>query len=366
MAINKKLIHFKNKENFDKEVANENILDTSIVFIQDSKEISTHGTVYKTVNWSVLEPKLALAGDICLYDKSADKLIIISASEDLANYPADNYSPVGVVVIPSTHDVYGDGSCAVISIKPMDCSTPIAGGRSEQTMYCGAYGPSISGLSNLNLAPYVGIGSSVGNTTSTVVGTNKNIYLPSDKFSTVQCPHDTDTYYKGIESVYYQAPSPFLTDGSRNPAYYQTSSPSSKSNALADFDGVGNTNKIITQRGTKDYASWKPTYNTGTDYPAASCCDMYYTDGTKQGDWYLPACGELGYIVPNFNKINTTIITLIDTYSVGNTLGSSNNYWSSSQYFNGLARFMDMFEGQLDYTNRDSSYYVRAFLRVKP
>lgn len=55
MAINKKLIHFKNKENFDKEVANENILDSSIVFIQDSKEISTHGTVYKSVNWSILE-----------------------------------------------------------------------------------------------------------------------------------------------------------------------------------------------------------------------------------------------------------------------------------------------------------------------
>ena len=55
MAINKKLIHFKNKENFDTEVANGNILDNSIVFIQDSKEISTHGTVYKTVNWSILK-----------------------------------------------------------------------------------------------------------------------------------------------------------------------------------------------------------------------------------------------------------------------------------------------------------------------
>ena len=56
MAINKKLIHFKSKENFEKEVANENILDTSICFIQDSKEISTHGTVYKSVNWSILKP----------------------------------------------------------------------------------------------------------------------------------------------------------------------------------------------------------------------------------------------------------------------------------------------------------------------
>jgi hypothetical protein len=50
MAINKKLIHFKNKENFDSKVANNEILETSIVFVQDSKEIFTHGTTYKSVN----------------------------------------------------------------------------------------------------------------------------------------------------------------------------------------------------------------------------------------------------------------------------------------------------------------------------
>ena len=55
MAINKKLIHFNSKDNFSNEVANGNILDTSIVFIKDSKEIYTHGNLYKSVNWSVLE-----------------------------------------------------------------------------------------------------------------------------------------------------------------------------------------------------------------------------------------------------------------------------------------------------------------------
>lgn len=57
MAINKKLIHFKRKTSFENETANDNILDTSICFIQDSKEISTHGTIYKTVNWSILKPE---------------------------------------------------------------------------------------------------------------------------------------------------------------------------------------------------------------------------------------------------------------------------------------------------------------------
>ena len=60
MAINKKLIHFKNKENFDSEVANGNILDTSIVFIQDTNEIYTHGTFYdgNTVDLSNIESSI--------------------------------------------------------------------------------------------------------------------------------------------------------------------------------------------------------------------------------------------------------------------------------------------------------------------
>ena len=89
MAINKKLIHFKNKENFDKEVANENILDSSIVFIQDSKEISTHGTVYKSVNWSVLEkPELYEWVDLGLPSglKWADKNVGAEKPEDFGLY----------------------------------------------------------------------------------------------------------------------------------------------------------------------------------------------------------------------------------------------------------------------------------------
>ena len=46
MAINKKLIHFKTKQKFNEELANGNILDTSIVFIKDTKQIYTHGQLY--------------------------------------------------------------------------------------------------------------------------------------------------------------------------------------------------------------------------------------------------------------------------------------------------------------------------------
>ncbi len=46
MALNKKLIHFKKREFFDRELANNNILENSICFIQDSKQIYTYGVFY--------------------------------------------------------------------------------------------------------------------------------------------------------------------------------------------------------------------------------------------------------------------------------------------------------------------------------
>lgn len=46
MAINKKLIHFKTRAAFEAQLAESNILDTSIVFIQDANLIWTHGTYY--------------------------------------------------------------------------------------------------------------------------------------------------------------------------------------------------------------------------------------------------------------------------------------------------------------------------------
>ena len=309
----------------------------------------------------------AVAGDAVLYDETNAKLVIVDNTK-LEDY-TEGYTPIGVVVVPGTHNVYGDCSCGVMSLKPMNCSTPATGGTYEQSMYWGVYGTDISTLPNLNQAPIVGSGSNVGNVDSTVTGQDDYPYLPSDRLSAVQCPHDIDAYYYSSSSSYNQAPSPYLTNGSRNPAYYQTTSPSSSNNCLANFDGRGNTDKIITQRGNKEYTSWKPSSSSEADYPAASCCDMFYTEGTQQGDWYLPAMGELGYIMPPFNKINEAITKMRNAYgtSVGVTLGTSENYWSSSEYNSRYARIIYTDTGRVYYYFK-SSYgrgYARAFLRVK-
>ena len=299
----------------------------------------------------------AVATDILMYDKEQSRKFILKSGTDFQKYPTSRYVPIGVVVVPGSHNVYGDGSCGVMSLKSMSCDTPSEGGISEQFMYWGVSSIDISTLPNLDQVP-------TGNTSNGIpTGSNNYGYLPSDKFSGTQCAHDTDAYYNG--SLYI--PSPYLTDGSRNPGYYQISSPSSSSNALADFDGIENTAKIITQRGTKDYNSWTPTVDIEADYPAASCCDMFHTEGTSQGDWYLPACGELGYIMPSFNKINDAIDKMRTAYSssVGVELDASLYYWSSTEYDSGKARSVNSGNGGGTYSNKYDNRYVRAFLRFK-
>lgn len=301
-------------------------------------------------------------GDAVFYDASAGAMVYYRLGEGSESIP-ESCTPIGVVVIPSSHDVYGNGACGVMSLVPMSCDTPATGGTSEQGMCWGVYGVDISTLENRNYAPYVGTGSSVGDASSTVVGETDFPLLPSDMFSAVQCPHDTDVYYRNSDGG-YQAPSPFLTDNSRNPAYYQTASPSSTANALADYSGKENTEAIISQRGIKDYSSWIPTSDSPTDYPAASCCNMFSTEGTEQGEWYLPASGELGYVMPPFKMINQAIETLKEFFDVGVPMNFSSGYYSSSEYGSESVRIVYTSIGHVSHYNKDNGNYVRAFIQI--
>lgn len=64
MAINKKLIHFKNLADFETRLANNEILNTSIVFIQDAKKIWTHGTFYNNSDSNSFDGALTYVKDI--------------------------------------------------------------------------------------------------------------------------------------------------------------------------------------------------------------------------------------------------------------------------------------------------------------
>lgn len=300
------------------------------------------------------------AGDV-LYVDSNGHLLFSNGELETAQYAYDlGYTPIGVVVVPGTHNVYGDGSCGVMSLKEMNCDTPDTGSTLYQNISWGHYPININELTDLTQAP-------TGNTEDGIpTGQTAVPNLPSDKFNSYQCLHDTDAYYSTSSN---QAPSPYLTDGSRNPGYYQTTSPSSTNNCLADFDGMGNS--IILWDKATAQSNWRTastiTNNSGDNYlPAACCCWRYHTEGTQQGDWYLPAMGELGYIMPPFNRINEAIDNMRNAYgtSVGVEVNTGGWYWSSNESSSYNARYLNAYNGGVGGSPKSTNYYVRAFLRV--
>ena len=296
--------------------------------------------------------------DLVLWD-GMKKIVVSGDDYSTDTFPTSAYTPIGVVVIPASHNVHGDGIPTMMSLVNMNCDTPDSGATSNTDMYWGEHSTDISSLPNLDDVPYVGSNGSVGDT---IIGTSAKTYLPSDAFSTVNNPYDEGTGYYYNDSDKY-APSPYVTGGGRNTLYYQTTSPSSTANCLADFDGRGNTDKILTQRGSKDYSSWKPTSNTEADYPAASCCDMFHTVGTNQGDWYLPSMGELGYVMARFNAINNTINKLPS--DVNKLVVASRYFWSSSEYSSYNARILGTNDGTVHINYKYYIYFVRAFAPVQ-
>lgn len=344
----KKLIHFKRKSNFvDQNVAG-NIPDTSIVFIKDSNEIHTRGTTYSFIKWSRLENPFitsmdAKAGDICLYDINNSKLVL-TTQDKLVKLDVNSYEPVGVVVVPGSHNVYGDGSCGIMSIKTMDYSNPENGAAAVSgttAMYWGTQ-TDTSLFGYTKIVVYASDGS---------LTTNNFCYLSKDGSYNYSTLH---------------APDPYNADGSRNPDYYTTSGTTNANyNALSDFKGKSNSNVILTKRGTKDYSTWTLT-NTASNYPAATCCDMFYTSGTSQKDWYLPACGELSYVMAKWSDVQSTLSFIKTVYgeNTAATMEDENGYWTSTENATKNARYVHMSNG-VGYANKDSNYTVRAFLKFK-
>lgn len=56
--------------------------------------------------------------DAVFYDSNNDSFVVMSP-DDMAS-SVYRYTPIGVVVIPASHDVYGTGQAGVMSLVEMD------------------------------------------------------------------------------------------------------------------------------------------------------------------------------------------------------------------------------------------------------
>lgn len=302
-----------------------------------------------------------IPGSVVVVNNSTLKMKVV-AVENLESYPKESWTPIGIVVIPASHDVYGNGCCGVMSLVSMSCNTPATGEATEQKMSWGKFGTNLS-IPNLDLMPICG---STERQVINVSEWDERGYMASDSFEGPQCVLDANSFFINSSSSYKAVMTPYLTNGEKNPIYCRAWDSSSVRNCFSDFDGTGNTAVIMAARGVKDYSSWKPTYNDAyNSYAAASCCDMFYTIGTEQGDWYLPAMGELGYLCARLKAVNTAISAVKLKYNIGTKI-SANDYWSSSEYDYYYVWELNMGTGRcMKYDKDQYNYkYVRAFIQV--
>lgn len=234
---------------------------------------------------------------------------VIFYTYDTSKFPKDTYTPIGIVVVPADHDVYGTGECGVMALRMGSKTSPEKGeAKDKNNAQLLNWGPSKAGTDENFLKPI----SRKGMISYSVGGWDKvesyqklenRIPIATDAdfdyMIRVKNPDpnaDQESSYRTDILNTRRIPSPYLADGSRNPLYY---SDEVENETLRDFDGAGNTEYMISLMDE----SWKEgtikdiSNDDGKMYfPPAACCKRYQTLGTISGDWYLPSAAELGYL----------------------------------------------------------------------
>ena len=117
------------------------------------------------------------------------------------------------------------------------------------------------------------------------------------KYDSIENPYDPGAYWRKGYS-YHHIASPYLYVNDEyvfNEGVYNGCVGDAVS-MLSDMDGKANTTVI-----------------NDDEHPAAQYCATYSTNGTSAGDWYLPAMGELAFIMARFDTINEDISNVSGT-----------------------------------------------------
>lgn len=244
----------------------------------------------KAVYYQPVMPPPANVGDIAYWDGSSVK------TTPLSSWNTSLGTPVGVVMIPG--NFLPDGKARIISLNDSKYSVW------DENHVINIDSP----VPNFSKVP------ATDNAGSTSTGGTNSGNLPSDRSSWTGKQSYVDPltrYYKFTDSF---IPSPYLSDGSFNTAY---SAVLEGGNALSDFNGLSNTQLLV---------------NESEQYLAAYAC-WNYRDASNGADglqWYLPAIGELGFLMSRFELINQSI------QAVGGipVVAGLDPFWSSSENYN--------------------------------
>ena len=322
--------------------------------------------------------RVAKAGTILLAKTATptEKIFVPYESWDSTTYSA--YTPIGVVVVPFTHTP--DNTVRVMSLKNMDLTSPDSGSVTQNgnytknSFYWGGANLD-AGLTKYNKIPNI----DPANQNSGTVGLTDWVRIPSDYLTggTASTLDEGTKYYNGTESGRFGI-SPYVTNDWKS---YEALLiyKASNLNCMLDYNGSGNTATILAKDNAVSTA-WQTASTIvnnsgGTNVHApAQCCWRYSTVGTSQGEWYLPACGELLYINPRYNDINNALKKLMAAdstnavrlwnYGDSSTSVFGTWLWSSTEFSVARARHVNVYSGDVYGFNKNFSSTlnrVRAF-----
>ena len=288
----------------------------------------------------------AIAGDICFYDKKNDTKIIVDKDNFYScSLPLSDYTPIGIVAVPSSHT--DEKRPRLISLDYVDI----------HYLYWGDDNI-INGLQT-NKSPYLielTYDSEISWTTNTVT-------LPIDvKYGINSFINPLNSNEWFVDEGHEFMCSPYKEDDTKEEKYFTYS--------LADFDGKANTEKILAVDNSYS-TDWQTAdtinnvYNDKYTHPAAQACWRYYTDDTKQGDWYLPSMGEFGYVICKRKTINDSITLLNESYE--QTLGVNNDNittWTSTLYSSSSAYYGGSISGFFTEQSKNYLHAIRGFLKL--
>lgn len=208
-----------------------------------------------------------------------------------------NPEPIGIVIVPQSNST--NGKITMIGLDFMSNAT-LEGSKTPVRIIWGAKG-NIPGMTYYNQVPVISDSNKVEQ--SSIQSTQAVSYIPlSDEINGDKIPSSIEGY-NYLNSATYLSPGPVLEEDKPNPLYRASSYINSNQeevsikNPLSDMNGKENTQKILANDTETNY-----DYPGGkTDYLMAKLCSLYNKGDLK---WYLPSCGELGYLMSNLKRVN--------------------------------------------------------------
>lgn len=310
----------------------------------------------------VITQQETVAGDVLFYNPNTDKLVFGRFVDTNSDYQYNDLTPIGIVTVPASHNIYGDNSCACLSLEQY------------RKAVCDNYDLDKDSRSKFNAILKCDLNNDFvemyeGNYSGSI----------SRRHSVTQSSRSNKLLYDiGYSESVNHTPSPY-NDGMLNNWYLQETI-EDQPNILNDFDGFTNTQLI---KNLAPPENWNTVMDLTSDeildnnlFVPPIICLVYNTIGTVAGDWYWPTLAEMIYamsrdedvevsrqnIESNYG-INTDNLDTLSNYFIVNNANINGSNNSTSWAIQGPDNGGWM---ECESSNFYSDYYIRPYIRILP